>query len=278
MKTKSLLWIIAMCMVFIGCERKNQPEENHKEKDTTDTSVVPEPCGPYALMTIVKFDDPELLNKIIAQHQIVGWDDVLEIPKYDEEKDLSLNFYEIWPDVVPFVEEKMSVSGISPYIPLTDGYYMIDWKWHQFMPLSALCLQNTDAYLEHLNEHIFLTDIDWKDMVSMTAEYDRSKYTQHIEGMEIKRIVYMYLDMLYDDIKPASGGPYYSCYGDGIYYYNGMCANTAYEFSLYGPCSYHPDETYQGYISYCDSLQNIYQQRMIKIIETGQLSKVEATW
>lgn len=274
MDTKYFFWTFIISLVFISCERKNQLiDSTLSENDTIENQY-----GPYALMTILKFDNTEQLDKIIVQHQITGWDDKLECAQYNEEGDLSLNFYEISSDVVSFVEKELPIVGTSPYIPLTDGYFMIDWKWHQFMPLSALCLQNTKAYLKHINEHVFAINMSWKDMNSITTEYDRTNYTQHLEGIEIKRIIFMYLDMLYEDVKPTYGNPYYSCYGDGIYYYNGMCANTAYDFFSNGPCPYHLNETYQGYISYCDSLQNIYQQRMIEVIETGQLSKVEVTW
>ena len=275
MKSKFIIFSI-LVILFAACEKPNIPE-NPGDNDSTDT-ISEKVDGPYAIMTIVKFENPELQNKIIVQHQIAEDGSTLENAIYEEDKDLSLNFYNIWPAVIPFAEQKISIVGTSPYIPLTEGYYMIDWKWHQFMPLCSFNQACREAYQRHIEDHVFMTDINWQAMTSITDKYDHTKYTQHIGDIELKKVSYWDVDLLYEDKKPKQGGPYYSCYGDGIYAYNGMCASTAWEYYSNGPCSYHPQETWQSYIHYCDSLQAIYQQRMIEIITKGQLEKVIFKW
>lgn len=277
MKNKNVLWLMFLGLCFVGCEHQPSPIVNPEYKDTID-SIGKGLEGPLAVMTIVKFENPELLNKIIVQHQIVEDGSTLENAKYEEDKDLSLNFYDIWPSVIPFVDQMMPIAGTSPYIPLVDGYYMIDWRWHQFMPLCSFNLACNEAYQRHIKNHVFITDLNWQTMTSITEEYDHTKYTQHITGMDLRKVSYVTIDTLYDDIKPKQGGPYYTCYGDGLYTYDGMCASTVYEYYYNGPCSYHPQETWQGYIHYCDSLQAIYQQRMIDIITNGQLEKITFSW
>ena len=276
---KNILFLMLLGLL-VACGNGNVPngiDTNSEENNTIGTNSRNFE-GPDAVMTIVKYDNPEFLNRIIVQHHIVEVGSTLENAIYKEDKELSLNFFNIWGPVIPFAEQKIPIIGTSPYIPLVEGYYMIDWKWHQFMPLCAFNQACREAYQRHIKDHVFITDINWKTMSSITDKYDHTKYTQHISGMELKKVSYWDIDLLYNDIKPKQGGPYYTCYGNGLYAYNGMCASTAWAYYANDACSYHPQETWQGYIHYCDSLQAIYQQRMIEIITSGQLEKVTFKW
>lgn len=235
------------------------------------------PTG-WANMVLVKFNNPEQMSKLIVQHpfnRIVTTEDGYTRMEYDENTGLYLNVAQepakLWAD------KEMHIAGTSPYIPLTDGYYMVDWKWHKLHPLCTFSLSFESAYInpfeEHILHHCFITDIDWKDVHDVTEGYDNSRYAQHVSELETVRVTYRAIDQLYNDLK--KGDPYV-CYNRSLYS-DGLDIVNAYAYYVNGNCSCDPDstKTYSTYIAYCDSLQAVYQQRLIKIIEKRQLNKVE---
>ena len=167
----------------------------------------------------------------------------------------------------------MHITGTSPYIPLTDGYYLIDWKWHQLYPLSAIANTFPNAYHDHFDEHIrnhcFITDLDWKNTTDLTEEYKGTQTMQSVKGVEILRIWTLELACFNGEIYT---GPYVWCYG-GPYYEDGLSITSAYAYHISGDCS-HSGKTHHTYIDICDSLQSVYQQWLIEIINNGQLKEI----
>ena len=219
------------------------------------------------------------------QHPFKRWNETEGIYEYYEDRGLYLNILPenctaeqgcgISLSLANWADEKMHITGTSPYIQLAKGYYLIDWKWHQLCPLSAIAGhwgtvdERHNHFVELLHDHVFLTDIDWKELQNFSIAYSDSIYTQHIKGIEIIRVWAMELTCLYnEELKDP-----YACWNYLLYYGEGMCFENMLAYEKNGDCT-HSGKTCQSYINYCDSLQNIYQQRLIELINNGQFKKV----
>ena len=236
--------------------------------------------GPPSIITIVKFHNPEIKKKVIVQHPIKRYHDGYEY--YDDTK-LYLNLMLAPVDganaaipifVAEWADKRMHIAGTSPYIPLADGYYMVDWKWDQLMPLSSLAEGHIDAYhdyfKEHILNHVFTTNYEWENFKNLTIGYDESMHTQHVKGIEIIRVWPLKLACMYDDIGPYWGDnfPYFGW----IYYFDGMCLVDAYRYSENKSGNWNPKN--RDYIAFCDSMQTVFQSRLIDIINKGQLKEI----
>ena len=240
--------------------------------------------GPPSYLTIVRFAEPEMKNKVILQHPFKRYNETEGQYEYYEDKGLYMN---VLPQncerkngcglplsLVNWSDEQLHIAGTSPYIPLAKGYYLIDWKWHQLLPLSAIAgawtvVERHNHFAELLQDHVFLIDTEWQDLTDFSIGYDTSIYTQHVKGLEIIRVWIMELTCLYNE---ELSDPYI-CWNNSLYYFEGMCFENMQAYDVNGDCT-HSGKTYRTYINYCDSLQNIYQQRLIELINNGQIKKV----
>ena len=239
--------------------------------------------GRHENLVIVKFYNDRQDEKVIVQHPVKRYDGLYTGRfEYYEDNGLFLNVLSEqcpseWglvmdPQLVEWMEKEMHIAGSSPYIPLAGGYYLIDWKWHQLMPISMLSSAwKSEQFAEHIINHCFMTDINWKDLHDLTAGYDNSKYTQHVRGIEIIRALYRTIDKLYDDEKDSARDPYL-CRNETLYG-DGLTIDNAYGYYKYGDCT-NSGKTYRSYITYCDSLQAVYQHRLIEIINNGKLKEI----
>lgn len=290
MKKYNLLGIIIFGLLFSACDQPNVPIDDNSSVDTTTTILSADTIiigtgnedprgictsGPGKVMVLVKFYNQGQENKVIVQHPIKEWDGIEGKYVYCENSGLYFNNITdgLHLTDISYVDSVLHLAGTSPYIPLTNGYFLIDWKWQQFMPLWACSDSWENAYhnpyAEHICNHIFMTDVHWTDLTDITTKYETSKYTQHIKGIELVRVDYYTLDAIYNDVK--ENDPYvcynYSLYCDGLSILNmGM-------YLKYGDCA-SIGRTYLTYIAYCDSLQDVYQQRLIEIINNGKLKEV----
>ena len=272
MKKTLLFSLISFaCLLCISCKKNN---------------LRPGDGIPVARILMVKFQNPGQLDKVIVQHPFKGYNGTEGYYEYDENTGLYLNViperytneheYGLEQSITDWIEQEMHLAGTTPYIPLSDGYYMIDWKWNQIMPLSALSSTLDNAYHnpfeEHIQKHCFLTDINWTDLKDLSAGYDITKYTQHANNIETIRVRFRAIDQLYNDVK--QGDPYV-CWNMSLYS-EGLSVKNAYMYYKYGDCDSTSGKTYRTYIDYCDSLQAVYQQRLIELINKGQHKTLEA--
>ena len=262
MKNARFFLILLLGFICLSCE--------HPKYDPKSGGGV---AGPYSFLTIIKFSYNEHANKVILQNPIKEYDE--ENNRYVYYNNLYLNIclgsYSgngVSTSLVNWADEQMQIAGSSPYIPLTDGYYLIDWKWHQLHPISARSIiTQSDLYENHIHRHCFITDIDWQDLEHLTYGYDASLYTQPVNNLvEIIRMYLYSLDAYYHDIKRGQ----YVCYNYSIYSNEGMCWNNAYAYYKRGDCT-DSGKTYRTYIAFCDSLQTVYQQRLIELINNGKI-------
>lgn len=296
--TFAFFLMIVSGMLFSSCERSNTPVDNPTDENanelTKDAIIIgtgDEPgeylqesaIGAPACITVVRFAEQDKLNKVIVQHPLKNYDGINGRCEYNESGDLSLNIQpgnymvgdglSVSQPLAKWADEQMNIAGTSPYIPLSDGYYMIDWKWHQLFPVSALALLRPNALYDNFSEmihnHIFMTDIDWKDLEDVSLEYDSSLSTEPVKGIEIIRVWTLELDGMFNAVDSDP----YLCWNMSIYVNNGMCLDNAYMYYQYGDCT-SDGRTHSTYINYCDSLQNIYRQRLIEVIKNNQLKKL----
>ena len=262
MKSARFFLILLLGFICLSCE--------HSETDSggNDNSE----AGPPFCLTIVKFFNNEHANNVIVQTPIKEYNGIDGRFEYFENTNLYLNirmgslYYGLDTELVNWADEEMQIAGSSPYIPLTDGYYLIDWKWHQLHPISARSIR-FDLYENHIYRHCFITDIDWHDLQNLTDGYDASLYTQNVCSLEIIRVQLFYLHRFYHDVKRPCP---YLCYGYDLYHFEGMCLENVYAYYKKGDCS-DSGKTYLTYIAYCDSLQSIDQQRLIELIKNGKI-------
>lgn len=238
--------------------------------------------GADACLTIVRFYNQEQANKVIVQHPIKRYNGVEGLFEYYENMNLYLNILPsgfprdvacgLAVDLVNWADTEMHIAGTSPYVPLVDNYYLIDWKWHQLHPLSTIANSSANAYhnplTEHICNHVFATDMDWQDLNGLTDRAD-AQSAQPIKGLEIIRVLPLELACYFNDVDSDP----YVCWNMSIYYDNGMCLDNAYLYYAYGDCL-DSGKSHLTYIAYCDSLQSVYQQRLIELIRNGQIKKV----
>ena len=290
MTSRKSLIFFALCIVLYACKPgtsiDNLIDNLAYLEAYKDTVIIGTGHGGYpdmmASIMVVKFYNSDLKNKVIVEHPIKAYNGTIGAFEYAENKGLCLNCllkpYEhicsLHPDVVTWMDEEMHLSGTSPYIPLTNGYYMIDWKWQQLFPLSALtnyAFKNSiyDQMYDHITKHLFVTDIDWENLHNLNAIYDNSLYTQHIAGLEVVRVQFIEIDDYFSQIKQSDQ---YVCWNISLYH-DGLSIKNAYLYYTLGDCS-SKNRTHQDYIRYCDSLQNVYQNHLLEIIKEDKLKEL----
>lgn len=266
----SIIALCLICAVFVSCE---------KDKNTGAGG------RPTSVLTIVKFGNADQTNKVVVQHPIKNWDGT--VGEYVYLEDVGLYLHIIPQDlqgtvgvgagmghkIISWADSVANITSTSPYLPLIGGYYLVDWKWHQLCPLSAIAEvwnQPSRNYLaEHLLEHCFWTDIDWRDLKDLETRFNPSIYTHNVDNVEIIRVDVSALAHMYQ--RDADPFVYYNY---SIYSFDGMCWENAYTYYM-NQNDYDIQQTYHDYIDFCDSLQVVYQGRLIELINNGKLKDVE---
>lgn len=226
--------------------------------------------GDRGQMVIVRFATADQKDKVIVQDPIDRYDGIWGQFLYKIDKRLSLNmsYYSSKP-MAEFMEEVTHITGQSPYIYLTDDFYLIDWKWQCFHPLSSIAsYSSNNAYHKPMEEqiryHSFTTDINWTDLTNLTQTWSNAQFRSHVQVNDVWSVGLQHIDAMYDEMKTD-----YICYGEGLYV-DGLSASIAYQYYLNDStyfCHY-PGE-YLSYISYCDSLQDVYVEHLIDMIHQG---------
>lgn len=294
---KFLLFYTMLIVGFLlmSCESTNIPMDNPTNVDTIiigtgdspgeyiDQNKIYIDWGPYSCLTIVKFYQQGYENNVIIQHPIKKYDGIVGCYEYYTNQGLYLNILPkqcTWDNgcsmlawKAEWADSVMNIAGTSPYIPLSKGYYLVDWKWHEILPVSALAKAIPNAYYDnfsnHIHEHVFMTDMQWSDVADLTSEYSASCKIFPIKGIGIIRVRTAELACYFNNIDSDP----FVCWNMSIYGENGMCYDNAYMYYKYGDCS-PAGRTHLDYIHYCDSLQSIYQKRLIELINKDKLMKV----
>lgn len=289
---KTRLFIILLALVGCMACKKETPVEN----PLPETPIDGQP-GPAGGMTIVKFADQSQLDYVIAQHPIKKYnslydnsaiyftDTVLTLNRPVDghivngnilRQDELLSWHSYDSAFAEFLDNELSIPKISPYVPLTDGYWLIDWRWIEFLPITALTYYNVENKLvSHIQEHTFLTDTKWNELESLDQYWGREKYTNPINIAEMYRIYYEEIDKFLNQYDPHKYFPQLT-----HYYYFSSYADEAYAFYLKDKGKADGMEVvnipwnYEQYLSFRDSLQGAYRHNLIEIIQNNQLKEL----
>lgn len=256
----SLLLTLSILLTACTCPQIEQPTY-------PDASEV----GPPACLTIIKFANKSHQDYLIAGHPLVDYNPFT----YDESRICFANnalyaFEEERNEFIDFVEQELKVCGKSPYIDLADGYVLLDWKWYNIFQLSMISMNHYSLWL-HLNDyiknHTFITKVLWSDLVDLSPiSFEMAQGIELVDISEIEAISVQGMDYLRGQMKRPDID-----FMDGAsmwYYYYAMNPIQAYEYSTNNPSKLKP------YITFCDSMQQIYRDCLIEYIQKGELSKV----
>ena len=269
MKKSYYLLVALLCCSFftISCERE-QPQ-SEPTKPTGE-------ANPSAVFVVVNFANPEQANKIIVQHPIKGfYSSGYGCYEYDENMGLYLNMlkypyrhnYSMDSLVLDWLENETHLAGTSPYIPLSKGYYMIDWKWQQLLPIAAgsISLYNgsyPDFYSIHIQEHVFVTDKNWDECHDLKTKFE-SINAEHLKDVDITRVLYDKVDTT-GEVNPYTHFYRYQ-YQDHVMF----------AYSLFRDRDMYGVDEYKNYINHCDSLHAIYHDILIELINNAILKEIE---
>lgn len=260
-----VLSLLTLSILLVACNPVNNPVNNPEGQ-------MDAPPGPPACLTIIKFANKSHKDYLIAGHPITGYDPVT----YDESCICFANNLlfsiseEETNDFLEFVERELKICGESPYIDLADGYVLLDWKWYNVFQLSTTSMSHNSLWL-YLNDciksHTFVTNLLWSDLVDLSPiSFTMEQGIELVEISDIKAISVKEMDRLRGQMKRPDFD--FIDYASAWYYYDAMNPIQAYYYSISNPSKLEP------YITFCDSMQNIYRDCLIEYIQKGELSKV----
>lgn len=199
-------------------------------------------------VTVVRFALDEAADYVIAAHPISNYDGrhmrfLCDESAYRLCRTRPDEWFGYSSPLLAFCQDELQVLRHSPYIPLGDGYYLIDWRWEAFLPLSTVSYYapSTQVLREWINSHCTLTAIPWAELNSLSQSWDMAQ--QPVPVKELWRITYAFLDR-------QAGTPK----ANQAVYFSGMKQENIY----FG----------QGSAAQYDSLQNVFQQTVLPVIQS----------
>ena len=284
MKAK-ILTLAMMAILLLACNGNDAsaPEDSH------NTGIV----GPDATMIVLKFSDVAYQNLVMAGDRVLKRNIDCGATEgscydYDEESELLLlSAIDFNMDTdhrgaamfedsalakgVDFLEQKIQLRDGLPYVPLADGYVLIDWRWVDILPISSLrqdMSNHPKDRIEHIQNHCFLTDMEWQGVTDVRNSWDRS-LSQSVEIEELWEISYRNIDKQID-IMPQ---PESSVYWDNFsLYLNGLSVSVAAYYDQYIPDKWNP------YLTYCQDTQERIRQYLIEMLRNNELPKIGIQW
>lgn len=210
--------LVALCFCYMlqSCESNSSIPSDHQ------------PFSMY--MNVVKFTSPEYLNYVVVEKDYWG----------DEEHLCKIRFS-------GRACEELYI-GSSPYIALPNGYYVIDWKWGDFIYPATN----------------FLIDVKWSEVEDRQQkwEYPSIYFTSHFIK-EWGYVHYKSIDTYMNTISARNSDysmPEWIEYSHATTTFQGMSDSAI--------------EKYKEKVRYQDSLRDVYIERLSQIIQEGALSKV----
>ena len=283
MKTK--LFLIFFALLLAGCEPK--PENGLENPQNQDTTLVPDTAfhgvtdiAPCANMLIVRFANAEQVKHVIVGHPIKDYNGDGYFEYYydcglslNAVKDTISNMYVLSSRMVEFLLRNTTLADSSPFIPLVQDYYLVDWKWQQLCPLSSLTdFSLSNQLSNHIQHHVFVTDMAWNQLDDYLQIWNDNQNIQPIDLQDFKRVPFVAIDQFFGESKDMEKDPYFRY--NYCLYENGLSVPNAYLYYQYGDSEASPNRTYLTYIAYCDSLQEVYKEHLIQLINHNQIDTV----
>ena len=267
MKKNLIYAVMALAVtsaVICGCTKKDSEPE-----PITEPESMLEPQ-----LAIIKLTQ-EMQNRIfvspVVDSAIVDSKTNLTTLFYSEELVLT-NPNEKNTALAKFAQSELGIVGTNPYLLLSGGYAIIDWKWWQFHPLSgedrAPRFYNTHLRMAYstnsrlnngaiANEEYYLLNIAWKDLSDLTATWKFTEGTQ----LELPEIRYI------DCAKVEEYGKYAHSVKEILRKYNLQ--------DLHGLYVLFSGDAEKGKacIAECNALQSAYVETLKEMIDNNDLEK-----
>ena len=259
---------ISVCILFAACFALFTACEKEKE----DYPLGGPPCPPASMM-ILKFPASDYPAKVIAAQPFVKFiDEDMRCIFADESLSLYTHHYGVNDCHIEFLQHEMPIEGTSPYIPLTDDYFLIDWKWHEIHPVSSFTNYLNPPYpwwFRDIFEHAFLINTDWIDLQDITDKYAISDSLCNLVGTEHIQVTYYGLDRLFGEDNHRDPYDIRNVHNEGL----SITAAYAY-YDNYDRVGSPDGKSYRTYVRFADSLQAVYQKHLIEIIQNGKINTI----
>lgn len=237
-KINNAILLVSILFILVSC--------NSSKSETPDLHIMG--------IQLVRFKSPEYIKYVVAEKVSVEFDTIKGYPS-----DMLVgtkSAYKIR-NMGGVCQELF--LGQYPYIELADGYYLVDWKWGDFIykpsnVLIGIAWQDVQDRHEiwNLQTSVVSSDfiIDW----GSTTRLKIDKYLQQTPS-------------------PKEDG--YSVSSDHIrpYWYGTYHSLTEIQDDLSHDTYYSVDK-YMSEVARQDSLQNVYIERLKQIIQDGNLKIV----
>ena len=268
---KYILSLSLLAFMFLGCEPKLPCIDGEGDSTIGDSTIIEGIYGPDAYITILRFENPEQEDYLVAGHPLMDYSSDYPGGRYfyDETSICFANnpYHTFLPDLLPFIENELNICGTSPYVELAKGYVMVDWKWHYVLQMSLISNESLKKHIDDMvKNHVFCTNILWEDLNSLSPQcFNDSSSLESGCVAEVRIASFANLDlkrgqkeMPDKDFRDYS----YLQYREGL--------------STIQAAAYYADKSpkYAAYLSYCDSMQNVYQEFLVEYINNNQLLEV----
>lgn len=150
----------------------------------------------------------------------------------------------------------LKLAHSSPYIELTDGYYMINWRWMEIFPTHLYNIKPLEAFTNEMN----VLPTKWIEFDNIFNKYDKSTPFNPIEIEDIRWYEYASLDNYRGEETPLIGAQDGNKYiGWGISAYWAMQT-----YNLKG------EKALENFVWQADSIYNIYKETLIEAMTKGE--------
>lgn len=263
---KKILFLLVLILpCLISCDQVNviNPDLNELEGWEDSLSGLYGYLGISHELVLVKFREDDYKNYVCVGHRMMQKENGEDTPVKYEESLLGLAYgYYAQPlsnafptdSIAIFAQEVMSLCGTTPYLALSDGYYLIDWKWYG---IARPC----GIYSKDVPKHCFLTTTRWEELTELGTTWSRQEVTKN----PFKEVVALHLGHL-DMYRGEYEDSYWHVYNPSICTAY-VCANDPERRDIYPEVN----RPFEEYVQYCDSMYSVYQQCLIDAIEKGDL-------
>jgi len=235
----------------------NNPYISQIETPMSDDSIVyndgEQESGIGNYMIVIK------MSENVANHVIVGWP--FFNGQYYRNDQMSILTDTSSTAIGDFAENVLLLCGESPYCPLINDYYLINWRW---LGINRMGFYSS---LSEIYENCYQTSLLWSDLTTLSISVSSDGITPLIID-EFWKLPNECIDKYRDAL-----GTYntFLGYNSSVYSGSGLCCDLAYQFyndsnPVYG--------SYDNYVNICDSLFAIYQQCIIEAILKNDLNKL----
>ena len=220
MKTKLFIFSILTTILLVSCGEPETITDGGGGYNHYD--------DPTMFLCIVKFTEPQYVDSVVVEEVTRDSCQIRKIGGFGTCTELCV--------------------GHSPYIPLPNEYYLVDWKWGYFFYMP----------------YTFVINVNWLDVIDTKQKWECPKGQLNISFIKDLRCCYF-----------KSIDEYF---GESYGYRNYEIPSS---LSWYHSLSDVPAEQLDNFLKQVavqDSLQEVYKERISKIIEEGALDALNNTF